>query len=116
MKSENDIIKSELHKECKSATESLRREFGLSRILEKSKAVQVFCEKIASCGINVLIFPAKAVPEKNWWHELSITWVIGRESLLFLSTAVLYRRAFLKMSCSAIRAPLRMRASRRAVL
>jgi hypothetical protein len=33
MKSENDIIKSELHEECKAATESPRREFGLSRIL-----------------------------------------------------------------------------------
>ncbi|MGD2095214.1 MAG: hypothetical protein PVH77_09440 [Phycisphaerales bacterium] len=33
MKSENDIVKSELHEECKSATESPRREFGLSRIL-----------------------------------------------------------------------------------
>jgi hypothetical protein len=34
MKSENDIIRSELHEECKPATESLRREFGLVKQAE----------------------------------------------------------------------------------
>jgi transcriptional regulator with PAS, ATPase and Fis domain len=58
MKNQNTTRKSMLRKECESATQSLKREFGLSHILGRSKAVQKLCQKInkiSLCKVNVLI-------------------------------------------------------------
>ena len=58
MTSQNIVRKSMLHEECESVTQSLKRKFGLSRILGRSKAVQELCQKInkiSLCKVNVLI-------------------------------------------------------------
>jgi transcriptional regulator with PAS, ATPase and Fis domain len=50
--------KSEFHKECKSVTESLKRKYGLTQILGRSKVVQELykkIDKISSCDVTVLI-------------------------------------------------------------
>ena len=58
MKSQKIIRKPELREECESVTQSLKREFGLSHILGRSKAVHELYQKInkiSLCKINVII-------------------------------------------------------------
>jgi len=58
MTSQSIIRKSALHEECESVTQSLKRKFGLSHILGRSKAVQELCQKINKISlykVNVLI-------------------------------------------------------------
>ncbi len=58
MTSQNIIRKSTLHEERESVTQSLKRKFGLSHILGRSKAVQELCQKINKISlykVNVLI-------------------------------------------------------------
>jgi len=58
MTSQNIIGKSILREECESVAQSLKRKFGLSHILGRSKAVQELCQKINKISlykVNVLI-------------------------------------------------------------
>ena len=55
---QKSIRESEFHRECKSVTESLKRKYGLTQILGRSKVVQELykkIDKISSCDVTVLI-------------------------------------------------------------
>jgi len=58
MERQKIIRKSELHEDCKSVKESLKRKLGLNHILGRSKVVQKLREKInkiSLCNVTVLI-------------------------------------------------------------